>query len=47
MYHFAMLTPHGQLVETVHRSVNVWSRICGTLCGPPEISGGPRWESLP
>jgi len=36
MGHFAMQTPHGQLVETVlhnaHMSMNVLSKIYGTLC---------------
>jgi len=40
MDHFTMLPTHEQLVETIaYTSVNVLSRIDGTLCGPLEIPG--------
>jgi len=45
MDHFAVLTPHQQLVETVLHigqcnQEHVQSRIYGTVCGPLEMPGG-------
>jgi len=41
MDHFAMLTPHEQLVETGSVESRIFNLIPVILCGPLQIPGGP------
>jgi len=51
MIYFIMLTPHGQLVETLLH-IGKWTQghvhglFCGILCGPRKIPARSTWTTL-